>query len=133
MKKIILLTIAIVIVMISNVALACGGVTFLGNSGKSYCLSKFTMNWYSAYAWCKDQGMNLIELDTTCGASSGSCSELALSSAEQSNITAAGGKIGTVWTNTSHTSPTAFVVNLSSGKVINFGRDNLTYGYAVCF
>ena len=127
MKKI-LLTIAIV--MISNVALACGGITIHGNSGKSYCLSKFSMNWYTAYAWCKDQGMNLIELDTTCGVTSGSCSELKLSSDEQSNITAAGGKVGNVWTNTSSTSSNARIVNLSFGTTGT--PDRLSNLPAVC-
>ena len=122
--------------MISNVALACGGITIHGKSGKTYCLSKFTMNWYTAYAWCKDQGMNLIEADTTCGVTSGTCSELALSSAEQSNITAAGGKVGNVWMNTSGTSERAFVVKLSSG---NFDSNLLRNAsgdysrYALCF
>lgn len=128
MKKI-LLTIAIV--MISNVALACGGITIHGNSGKSYCLSKFSMNWYTAYAWCKDQGMNLIELDTTCGASSG-CSELVLSSAEKSNITAAGGKVGSVWANTSSTSSQAYNVILTYNNVIQAGRHE-RHNYALCY
>ena len=130
MKKIILLTLAIL--MISNAALACGGVTFQGNSGKSYCLSKFTMNWYSAYAWCKDQGMNLIELDTTCGVSSGICYELKLSSAEQSNITAAGGKLGSVWMNTSSSSSRAYAALLPSANIYsNSNRDN-NGNYALC-
>ena len=114
MKKI-LLTIAIL--MISNAVLACGGITIHGNSGKSYCLSKFKMNWYTAYAWCKDQGMNLIELDTVCGVSSGTCSELKLSSDEQSKITSAGGTIGDVWMNTSNNSSYVFNVTLSSGNL----------------
>ena len=103
--------------MISNAALACGGITIHGNSGKSYCLSKFSMNWYTAYAWCKDQGMNLIEVDTVCGVSSGTCSELKLSSDEQSKITSAGGAVGNVWTNTSSTYSNALKVKLTGGTI----------------
>lgn len=129
MKKI-LLTLAIL--MISNVALACGGITITGKSGATYCLSKFSMNWYSAYAWCKDQGKNLIDLDTTCGTNVSACSELTLSSAEKSNITAAGGKVSYVWTNTSATSSLAFGVDLSSGNVNGNYRGNVNY-FALCF
>ena len=60
MKKIIITTCAIL--MMSVTANACGGITIKGNSGADYCLSKQAMNWYSAYAWCKDQGMELIDL-----------------------------------------------------------------------
>ena len=117
--------------MTSTVANACGGITVKGKSGKSYCLSKFTMNWYTAYAWCKDQSMDLIDLDTTCGTNVGTCSELTLSSAEQTNITDNGGKVGTVWTNTSNTSSNAYYVSLSSG---NFNNDNrYNHYYALCF
>ena len=115
--------------MTSTVANACGGITITGKSGKSYCLSKFTMNWYTAYAWCKDQNMDLIEMDTTCGTNVGTCSELALSSAEQTNITDKGGKVGNVWTSTS--ASRSYPVNLSSGNFYN-GRRNYT-AYALCY
>ena len=129
MRKLILLICAIL--MTSTVANACGGITVKGKSGKSYCLSKFTMNWYTAYAWCKDQSMDLIDLDTTCGTNVGTCSELTLSSAEQTNITDKGGKVGNVWTNMSNTSSSACYVHLGSG---NFNCDNRLYNYyAFCY
>ena len=114
MKKLILLTLAIF--MISSTAHAeCKGVTFKGNSGTSYCMSKHVMNWYSAYAWCKAQGMEMINLTTTCGSLT-SCTELKLSSAEQEKITSAGGNIGWGWTNTSGTSSYVYLVNMSNGS-----------------
>ena len=118
--------------MTSTVANACSGITITGKSGKSYCLSKFTMNWYTAYAWCKDQNMTMIDLDTTCKAYTGKCSELALSSDEQNNITDKGGKVGNVWTSMSNSASYAYGVSLSSG---NFGNSN-RYGinfYALCY
>ena len=130
MQKIILLICTIL--MTSVTANACGGITITGKSGKSYCLSKFTMNWYTAYAWCKDQSMDLIDLDTTCGTNVGTCSELTLSSAEQTNITDKGGKVGGVWTNTSNTVSNAYYVNLSSGDVHGSARSNYD-SYALCY
>ena len=128
MRKIILLICAIL--MISTVANACGGITVKGK----YCLSKFKMNWYTAYAWCKDQSMDLIERDTTCGTNVGKCSELALSSAEQNKIKENGGTVDWVWTNTSSTSSTAYDLDLSSGGVHRehyYGRN--TSKYALCY
>jgi len=128
MQKIILLICTIL--MTSVTANACGGITITGKSGKTYCLSKFKMNWYTAYAWCKDQSMDLIERDT-CGTTVGKCSELALSSAEQTNITDKGGKVGSVWTNTSNTVSNAYYVNLSSGDFNGSARSNYDL-YALC-
>ena len=129
MKKIIITTCAIL--MISATANACGGITIKGNSGASYCLSKHTMNWYSAYAWCHDQGMRLIDLDSVCKSSTSSCSELKLSSEEKTHITDNVGTVGWVWTNTSSSSHYAFYVNLSSGNINNNNRNN--NNYALCF
>ena len=131
MQKIILLICAVL--MISTVANACGGITITGKSGKSYCLSKFTMNWYTAYAWCKDQSMDLIELGTTCGTNVGTCSELALSSDEQNNIKEKGITIDLVWTNTSNSASYAYYVNLSSGNFYNLKARSVNGDYALCY
>jgi hypothetical protein len=134
MMKKILLTIAIV--MISNVALACGGITFQGKSGASYCLSKHTMNWYSASAWCQAQGMNLINMNTVCGTISGGCSELQLSSDEKSKITSSGGTLGYAWTNTSshNNGGYAYAVKLDTGGIIGYpsGNRHSSSHYALC-
>ena len=119
MKKILITT--CVILMVSTVANACGGITVKGNSGTSYCLSKHTMNWYSAYAWCEAQGMELIDLGGVCKSST-SCPELNLSSDQQQHITDNGGTVGYVWSNDSSSSSIAIAINLSGGKVyIGFG------------
>ena len=129
MKKIIITTCAIL--MMSVTANACGGITIKGNSGADYCLSKQAMNWYSAYAWCKDQGMELIDLDSVCKSST-SCSELKLSDDEQSNITDKGGAVDAVWMDTSANPYAAFRIFLSSGD-IQYGHFRTNSGYALCF
>ncbi len=113
MKKIILLTGAIL--MISTVANACGGTTI--KSGK-YCLSKYQMNWYSAYAWCQAQGMMMVDLNNDCGSSS-NCSALKLSSNEKEQVLSNGGIVDQwAWTNTSSTSANfVYNINISNGLV----------------
>jgi len=116
-------------------ALACGGIMVMGKSGKTYCLSKFTMNWYSAYAWCKDQGRELIELEPVCKAYSGKCLELMLSSDEINNIKENGGIADAVWTNTSTTASNAHFVYLTLGDIMNHARNDNYYGhiFALCY
>ena len=136
MKKILITT--CVILMVSTVANACGGITVKGNSGTSYCLSKHKMNWYSAYAWCNDQKMSLIDVNSVC-TDYRICSELKLSDNEKTHITNNDGTVGWVWTNTSSKITTAYHINLSSGSVdgnlhASSSRVNAyTYGYALCF
>ena len=132
MKKFLISTCAIL--MISTMANACGGITIKGNSGTSYCLSKHTMNWYSAYAWCHDQGMKLIDLDSVCKSST-SCSELKLSDDEKKHITDNGGTLERVWTNTSVDATHAYPIELSSGKLANYAQNDarLKSACALCF
>ena len=137
MRKILISTCAIL--MISATANACGGITIKGNSGASYCLSKHTMNWYSAYAWCHDQGMRLIDMDSVCKSSTSSCSELSLSSDQKTHITDNGGTVGWVWTNTSLEASSAYHIRLIAGE-INGKRNGISsrtniyiYSYALCF
>ena len=97
MKKILMLVCGIL--MMSTVVYAdCKGITVKGK----YCLSKHQMNWFSAYAWCKDQGLSLIDAKEICGAIGGTCSEMILSADEKSSIKNQGGNVDeAVWTNTS--------------------------------
>ncbi|MBR5130182.1 MAG: hypothetical protein IKV03_03050 [Alphaproteobacteria bacterium] len=120
MKKIILLTLAIL--MISNVANACGGITLKGKSGATYCLSKHKLHWYSAYAWCKDQGMELIDVKEVCGQLSGKCSELALTDEEKNNIsTYTGGKATEFWTRTAASSSAAYYISIKDANIGSYG------------
>ena len=135
MRKILISTCAIL--MISVTANACSGITIKGNSGTSYCLSKQTMNWYSAYAWCEAQGMELIDLDSVCK-NYNSCPELNLSFDQKTHITDNGGRVAWIWINKSISSDRAFNVNLGSGALNqgsgyrNYSDYNIGY-YALCF
>ncbi len=132
MKKTIITTCAIL--MVSASANACGGITFKGNSGADYCLSKHTMNWYSAYAWCDGQGMKLIDLAPVCGRNIGTCSELNLSSDQKTHITDNGGT-PRGWTNTSGDNVRAWSVNLDNGGIHlinNSGGRSYQLDYALC-
>ncbi len=117
MKKIVLLT--GIILMIPNMVSACGGIEIKGKSGADYCLCYHNMNWYSAYTWCQTQGMNLIDLETVCGSTSTTCSELILSESEKNHILESVGKVADVWTNTSYSDQFAYFTNLSSGKTLS--------------
>ncbi len=129
MKKFLITTCAIL--MMSVTANACGGIAIKGKSGADYCLSKHSMNWYSAYAWCNDQKMRLIDMETVCK-NYNSCPELKLSSEEKTHIADNGGTVDWVWTNTSSVSGSAFAVLLSSGGIYN-GYYRLESIYALCF
>ena len=133
MQKILFLTCTILITSVT--ANACGGITIKGNSGASYCLSKHTMNWYSAYAWCHDQGMDMIDLTSVCK-NFNRCPELSLSSAEKTHITDSGGTVGYVWVNTSGSSQRAANIELTYGSIgANGGANRNTNDlfYALCF
>ncbi|MBR4927673.1 MAG: hypothetical protein IKY98_05035, partial [Alphaproteobacteria bacterium] len=109
MKKIIITTCAIL--MMSVTANACGGIMVKGNSGADYCLSKHTMNWYSAYAWCKDQKMRLIDVDTVCKSTT-SCPELNLSNSEKTHLADNGVTSGKfMWTSTAISAGNAYAVD----------------------
>lgn len=138
MKKILILITGIL--MISTVANACGGISVKGKSGASYCLSKHKMNWYSAYAWCKDQGMNLIEAQVVCGVSgvsNGSCSELSFSSDEKNKITSNGVKLEYTWMNNSLSNGYATIMNLTNGGLFPVQNSSMTGrwcpNYSLCY
>ncbi|MBR4927704.1 MAG: hypothetical protein IKY98_05195 [Alphaproteobacteria bacterium] len=119
MHKILIMICAVL--MIPSLSNACGGISIKGNSGTSYCLSKHTMNWYSAYAWCDAQEMALIDLTSVCESSTG-CSELNLSSDEKDHIENNGGTLDPVWTDTSGSKghAQAYVVALNGGYLFGF-------------
>lgn len=93
------------------------------------------MLWFSAYAWCDAQKMNLIDLASVCGRNFGICSELNLSPDQKTHITENGGTVGSVWTNTSANNVKALSVNLNDGAIYlinNSGGRSYQYGYSLC-
>lgn len=118
------------ILMISSVANACEGVIIKNK----YCLSKNTMNYYTAYAWCDAQDMKLVDLPTVCG-SYNSCAPLTLTDIEKQQIKEEGGNASYVLTNTSKSSSAVYGIKLSDASIYSYGFDRSgTYGgvYALC-
>ena len=42
------------------------GTEVVGNNGVHYCLSKITLNWWSAHSWCRAIGMRLASPEDAC-------------------------------------------------------------------
>ena len=114
MKKIVLLT--GMILMASNMANACEGISIKGNSGADYCLSHHNMNWYSAYTWCQAQNMALIDIGVLCNSVKGLCAELNLSDTTKEYIVNNGETLGEVWSNTSLSVTNIYSVSLANGQ-----------------
>lgn len=112
MKKTIFLVCAIL--MMPVVANACGGTIIKGQ----YCLSDEQMNWYSAYAWCQAQSMQLVDVEIVCGSLS-NCPALKMSEDEINQL----GHI-TGWTNTSVNAKQAYRIHFDSGSLFD---NNGTY------
>lgn len=47
-------------------ATCVGGILQTGENGHVYCLSKNSMNWWSAYTWCQAQGRHLVTMYEVC-------------------------------------------------------------------
>ena len=131
MKKILLLTCSVLFT--STIAYACGGITIKSK----YCLSKHTMNWYAAYAWCHDQGMDMIDLNSACGSRS-KCSALQLSESEQNGVGVNGtytDLVNWVWTKDSRSASAPWSVQLVTGAISSdrssWGERNAN-GRALC-
>lgn len=126
MKKVFLLT--TIILMTASVANACGGIVVKDK----YCLSKHSMNWYSASAWCQAQGMQLVDPKTVCKTISGTCNALKLSTDEQTVITEFVGWLPHAWTNVSQSISNGLRVDWP-GAYIGQGANRTFTGYnALC-
>lgn len=115
MKKTIFLVCAIL--MMPVVANACGGTIIKGQ----YCLSDEQMNWYSAYAWCQAQGMQLVDVEIVCGSLS-DCPALKISEDEINQLLPddyTGIREVWGWTNTSVNSKQAYRIRLGWGSLFD--------------
>ena len=55
----------------TNVNATCtNGTLITGNDGSVFCVSDVALNWWSAFAWCKAQNMNLATFEGACSNSS---------------------------------------------------------------
>ncbi|MGN1091781.1 MAG: hypothetical protein ACI4RJ_04775 [Alphaproteobacteria bacterium] len=122
---------AILMTMVATSAFAeakCeGGDPFEGViDGHEYCISKPSMTWWAAFAWCQQQGRHLASLQEACAGWTG-----ATGNAACANLVKAGGPNKHCWTATPYGSTYAYYVNAGTGIVNSYGR----YGtnYALCY
>ena len=98
--------------MLSTPAIAaCEGGTEYTVDGDTFCMSNFNLNWWSAFNWCKANGMHLATVYEVCpdwdgNTGSGNCGRT-FSFNETS------------WTATVSGNNSAFYFNPSSGNVAN--------------
>ncbi|MBR4926892.1 MAG: hypothetical protein IKY98_01050 [Alphaproteobacteria bacterium] len=118
MKKIILIC---GVLMMSTAANACGGFVIKGDSGASYCMSKQYMNWYSSYAWCRDQGMKLVDVMGICKRYPGRCVEL---SYLKPQVVENGGGTTYVWADMALSNTNSCFIDIDTGQVHNDPRTN---------
>ena len=92
------------------------GTEIKGNDHGAYCLSKATMNWWSAHAWCDAIGMKLAPL-SECECRDESNCDMMKQCPNLYNIGSGG-----VWTTTPNGSSSAYYVSLGGGHVITAAR-----------
>ena len=98
-------------------------------SGRKYCSSKNSMNWFNAVAWCDAIGRRLFKLsdcecsDTTANCAGTKCPELMMENSAQH------------WTATAASSSDFWRVTLNGGIGIpgNKGSANVYGGKALCY
>ena len=132
MKKILCVLMICLSLVITKPLLAgtCeGGTEFQGVvNGHTYCRSKVTMSWWSAFSWCKKQGRKLASLQQLCinwdgGTATGLCHNM---KGEETSV---------MWSSNPKDASSAFYVSSPSGN-INHGNRLSCYGnyaYAVCY
>ena len=106
---------------------ANNGVLFQGVNGTYYCVSTNSMNWWSAFSWCKGVGGELASLDQACpGTGFSSCTNLK----ERQDIVT-GTQSG--WLSNPYISSNAYRVQFASGTVDpNANRSNGNGQHALC-
>ena len=66
-KKLCLIGICITGVMARAECTSDIGTLITGLDGTDYCLSKVSLNWWSAYSWCRAVGGTFATVDAVCG------------------------------------------------------------------
>jgi len=127
MKKLLLSTL-IGLISITSAYAACDGGTEISNTaGTTFCKSNVKMNWWTAAAWYKANGMRLATMYEMCPSWNGigaaaSCPELWLELPNSPSV----------WSATTDGSTYAFAVLLSTGWVYNEKSRNRTDFFAFC-
>ena len=112
MKKLLLASIIGLMSITSSYAACNGGTEVTNTAGTTFCKSNVALNWWSAAAWCKANGLQLATMYEMCPSwdgneGSGKCPELN------------GKGDGYAWSATARGSESAFHVSLSNGYVNN--------------
>ena len=124
MKKLLFILILSITIPSLTYAKCDGGEEKPGKNGHVYCTSNQTMNWWSAFAWCKANKRHLATLDEACNNKSwsGSCKNMAIGISKN------------VWTSIASGDNSAYGVSLNDGYVSGYSR---TYGgsyyHAMCY
>ena len=123
-KKLFILSLIGLISATSAYAKCDDGTEITNTAGTIFCRSNVKMNWWSAAAWCKENGLQLATMYEMCpnwdgNTGTGKCSELK------------GKDSGSdVWSATARGSEHAFFVVLSDGYVYDYGlRNNLYFAF----
>ena len=114
-KKLFILSLIGLISATSAYAACNGGTEVTNTAGTTFCKSNVTMNWWSAAAWCKENGLHLATMYEMCptwdgNEGGGKCPELN------------GKGSGYAWSATASGSGRAFIVVLSNGYVGDYDR-----------
>ena len=67
MKKLLFILILSITIPSLTYAKCDGGVETKGKNGHDCCISNQTMNWWSAFAWCKANERHLATIAEACG------------------------------------------------------------------
>ena len=123
MKKKLFLMCLVGLLSVSSAYAACEGGTEVTNTvGTTFCKSNVGMNWWSAAAWCRANGMSLATMYEMCPSWDGNtgekCPELT--------------SIRDIWSATASGTENAFVVD--GGYVVesSMRRNGLNPKYAFC-
>ena len=124
-KKLFILTLIGLISSASAYAKCDGGTEITNTAGTTFCKSNVGLNWWSAAAWCKENGLHLATMYEMCPSwdgnkGSGKCPELS----------GKGNNWG--WSATACGSDYAFAITLSDGSVSDHGRYIDYYRFAYC-
>ena len=125
-KKLFILSLIGLISATSAYAACNGGTEVTNTAGTTFCKSNVTMNWWSAAAWCKENGLHLATMYEMCPNWDGNTG---LETCPELNGNGSG--YVHAWSATARGSENAFYVNLSYG-VVDSGYYRTEYLYAFC-
>ena len=95
---------------------------------KKFCKSGVSMNWWTAFNWCKSIGGSLAKFSEMCPGVQSAKNDVADACPALKGL----GSSQYVWSNVGFGSGNALLVNLSSGAVASYGYTRNDTYYALC-